>query len=143
MSPLSGSHCFVPEVGVHCGLTSSPLLSRLFPFGATLTLLLLSTPESSFSLPENCYSQTSRTSPMMSLRSWLYPCSQDDSQKSWTKRGTDISTGSFLFRQTKVAQMDQSVFSLFDSQNFLLPKLYEFDFSKEFIFLIFKLLFKF
>ena len=37
---------FVPEVGVHSGLALSPLLSPLFPLGATLTLLLLSTPES-------------------------------------------------------------------------------------------------
>ena len=72
---------FVPEVGVHCGLASSPLLSPALSFWSHLNFASSFHPRISFSLPENCYSQTSRTSPMMSLRSRLYPCSQDDSQK--------------------------------------------------------------
>lgn len=56
-------------------------------------------------------------------------------------RSTHIFFGSFLFKQMAVAQMVQSVFSLFCSQRFFeIIKAMQSEFSKEFLFLICKLL---
>lgn len=99
-------------------------------------------PRISFSLPGNCYSQISRTSPKMSLRSRLYLCSQDDSQKVGQREAQLSPLGlSYLDRQRSL-RWAKVCFHYLIRRIFVTKTLLG-DFSKEFLFLIFKLLFKF
>ena len=160
---------FVPEVGVHSGLALSPLLSPLFPLLSPLFPLrprsFLSCPRSflsvptlsswchlnfpssfhpriSFALPGNCYSQISRTSPKTSLRSRLYLCSQDDSQKVGQREAQSSPLGLSYLDRRRSLRWAKVCFHYLIRRIFVTKTLLG-DFSKEFLFLIFKLLFKF
>lgn len=99
-------------------------------------------PRVSFSLPWNCYSQTSQTSPTTGLWSRLYPCSQDDSQQVERREAQTSLLGLPYLDRRRLLRWAKVCFRYFIRRIFV-TKTLQSDFSREFLFLIFKLLFKF
>ena len=143
VSHLSGSHCWL------CTRSWGPqwpcFVSSPVPALSSWCHLNFASsfhPRISFSLPGNCYSQSSRTSPTTSLRSRLYLCSQEDSQKVGRREAQSSPLGLSYLDRRRSLRWAKVCFHYLIRRIFVTKTLLG-DFSKEFLFLIFKLLFKF
>ena len=99
-------------------------------------------PRISFSLPGNCCSQISQTSPTAGLWSRLHPCSQDESQQVERREAQTSPPGLPYLDRRRLLRWAKVCFHNFIHRIFV-TKTLQSDFSREFLFLIFKLLFKF